>query len=152
MAARVKVVVTGLKAIDKKLAQLPYRVQGKVVRPAMRAGMKLMAAAVKAEVPVDTGLTRRNVKVRATPKRLIKKGDKSTTIAIEVVVEAVPGLKKTSGRTGKAVFYPAIVQYGGKHIRKNPFMSRAYDRRGDAARRRTIELLKDGVNREIKAL
>jgi HK97 gp10 family phage protein len=108
--------------------------------------MKVMADAVKAEVPVDTGLTRRNVKVRAARKK--KRG----TIEIEVRVLAEGGLKKTSGRTGKTVFYPAIVQYGGKNIRKNPFMSRAYDRRGDAARLRTIELLKDGVNREIKSL
>lgn len=151
MAAKARVVVTGLAKIDKKLARLPFRVQGKVVRQSMRAGMKVMAAAVKAEVPVDTGLTRANVKVRATPKKRIKKGQRSSTISMEVVVEANPGLvKHTKG--GKRYFYPAVVEYGARNHPANPFGHRAFSRRGEAARQRTIATLKDGTNREIKAL
>lgn len=152
MPAKVKTVVTGLKSIDRKLSKLPYKVQGKVVRPAMRAGMKVMAEAVKAEVPVDTGLTKANVKVRATPKGKIKKGQRSTTISMEVVVMPNPGLFKTSKGTGKRYFYPALVQYGSASQPANPFGTRAFNRRGEAARRKTIDMLRSGTNREIKAL
>jgi HK97 gp10 family phage protein len=149
--AKVKVVVTGLRKIDRKLAQLPYKVQGKVVRPAIRAGMKVMAAGLKAEVPVDTGLTRKMVKVRATPKSKIKKGNRSTTISMETYIAADGGLKKTS-KGGKTVFYPAIVEYGSRNHAPNPFGHRAFSKYGNSARRTTVDLLKDGVNREIKSL
>jgi HK97 gp10 family phage protein len=150
MAARPKVVVTGLAAIDRKLRLLPYKIQGKAVRPAIRAGMRFMQQRVQGEVPVDTGATRAKTKLRVTPKKLIKKGQRSSTIAMEVTIEAVPPLKKTS-KSG-TVFYPAIVEYGSKNQPANPFGHRAFNKYGDAARRITIAELKSGVDKAISSL
>ena len=97
------------------LKKLPGVVQKKVLRKSMRAGMKLIASEVKSQVPVDTGLTKANVKTRAVKKK--RRGD----IEIEVKIGGDPGLYKTSGKTGVKVFYPAIVEY--KH---NPFMRRSF--------------------------
>lgn len=149
--ARVKTIVTGIRSIDRKLAQLPYKIQGKVIRPAMRAGMKVQAEGVRAEVPVDSGLTRRSVKVRATPKKRIAKGSRSTTISMEVVVVAEKGLVKVT-KGGKRYFYPALIEFGSRDEPANPFGRRAFNRRGEAARRVTLAHLKAGVDREIKAL
>ncbi len=140
-----RVIITGLNKIDRKLKQLPYRVQGKVVRPAMRAGLKVMSAAVKAEVPVLSGATKAGVKVRAVKRR--KRG----SIELEVVIKADDRLKKTSPG-GKTVFYPAIVEYGRRGVPPDPFMHRAFTAKGESARKVTIRALKSGVDREVKAL
>lgn len=138
MAARPKVVVTGLKAVDRRLRTLPIKVQKRVVRQSMRAGLRMMAKSVKGETPVLTGATRLAVKVRAVARR------KRDVIEYEVRVLAEGSLKKTSAKTGKTVFYPAIVEY-----KFDPFMARAFARDGDAARDATIRALKAGLDREI---
>lgn len=131
------VAVFGIKEIDNKLKKLVPNLQRKVIRQSMRAGLKLLAAAVKAEAPVDTGHTRANVKVRAVKKK--KRG----SIELEVRIEANDQTKRTSAKTGKTAFYPAIVERV-----HNAFMARAFDSRGEAARQRTLVELQKGVERE----
>ena len=63
------VIVTGIPAIDKRLRTLPLRIQKKVVGQSMRAGLKGVAAEVKSQVPVDTGLTRSQVKTRVVKRK-----------------------------------------------------------------------------------
>jgi hypothetical protein len=131
------IIVTGIRQIDRKLHTLPLRLQKKVVRQSIRKGLKLINADVKATVPVLSGLTQANVKTRAVKKR--KRGQ----IEIEVRVASAPGLIKISGKTGKKVFYPAIVEY--KH---NDFMKRSYVSKGEAARQVTLYALLVGVEQE----
>lgn len=131
------VIIIGIPAIDRRLKRLPGVVQKKIVRKAMRVGMKLMASEVKSQVPVDTGLTKANVKVRAVKKR--KRGQ----IEIEVKIGGDPGLYKTSA-AGEKVFYPAIVEY--KH---NPFMRRSFTAKGEAARQVAVAAIVQGI--EIEA-
>lgn len=159
MPAKAKVVVTGIGRIDRVLRTLPLRIQKKVVSSSMRAGMKLMQKSVKAEVPVDTGLTKSSVLVRAGLKR--KRSEVSIDVRIDATAPGTPkgtyaladvhGLKKTSKRTGKTVFYPAIVEYGHANIPPNPFMRRAFLRDGDRARKVTIAALRSGVEREARS-
>jgi HK97 gp10 family phage protein len=136
------VIVTGIRDIDRKLKRLPGAVQKKVVRKAMRAGLKVQAAEVKSQVPVDTGLTKSAVKVRAVKRR--KRG----TIEQEVMISGkVAGLVKTS-KSGNRAFYPAIVEYGSSAHPPNPFMRRAYESKGEAARQTTMQVLRDGIESE----
>jgi HK97 gp10 family phage protein len=135
------VIITGLKAIDRRLKSLEPRLQRKVVRQSMRAGMKVLAQAVKAEAPVLTGATEHAVKVRV-PKRK-KRGE----IALDVQIAADPALVKT-GANGKSVFYPAVEQYGARNHPPNPFMTRSYDQAGETARNVTLQKLRDGIERE----
>ena len=91
-----------------------------------------------------TGMTEKNVKVRAVKKR--KRG----RIELEVRVEAVEGeTKKTSATTAETVFYPAVVEYGRENEPPNPFMRRAFTEAGESARQTTIQDIKAGV--EIEA-
>lgn len=131
------VVITGIKEIDRKLKRLEPKVQKKVLRQSMRSGLKVMAAEVKSQVPVETGLTRSAVKVKAVKRK--KRG----SIELEVAVGSKPGLTKQSG--GKPVFYPAVVEY--KH---DPFMRRSFTAKGEEARQTTMRLLRDGIEREAK--
>lgn len=140
MARKVKVVVTGIDKVDRKLRRLPYKIQGKVLRPAMRAGLKVMRAAVRADAPVLTGATRTAAVVRAPLKR------KRDVVEYEVRIRAEGALKKTSPKTGKTVFYPAIVEY-----KYDPFMARAFADSAGAARNVTLRAIKAGLDREIRA-
>jgi hypothetical protein len=133
---RKSVIITGIGDIDRRLKTLEPRVQKKVIRQAMRAGLKILQAAVKAEAPVLTGATKEHTVVRAV------KGRKRGSIELEVRIAADDELKKTSAN-GKTYFYPAIVQY-----MYDPFMTRAFDSTGEAARQVTIARIREGVERE----
>jgi HK97 gp10 family phage protein len=137
---RKSIVITGLKQVDKRLRTLEPRVQKKVIRQAMRKGLKVLAAAVKAEAPVLTGTMRDNVKVRAVKSR--RRG----SIQLEVRIEANDETKHTSPKTGKTVFYAAVVQYG-----PDPFMERAFDSAGERARQVALKALLGGIEREARA-
>lgn len=139
---RIAVVITGIKRLDRRLRTLEPRVQKKVLRRAMRSGMKVVAEAVKAEAPVDTGTMKGAVKVRAVKRR--RRG----SIELEVRILADESTRRTSAKTGKTVFYPAVVQYGTDKRPANAFMTRAYVRSGERARQTTLRELRDGVERE----
>lgn len=138
--AKAKIVVTGIEEIDRKLRSLPLRIQKKVCSQAIRGGMKEVYAAVEAEAPVLTGTLKANVVVRAALHR--KRGD----VAIDVRIDANDETKRVSGTTGKTAFYPAIVEY-----KYDDFMERAFESSAENARRRAITLLKEGLDREIRA-
>ena len=104
----------------------------------MRKGLKIVASEVKMTAPVDTGLTRSAVEVRAVRQ---KRRDR---VSLEVRISG-----KTQGlivhpKSGKPVFYPAVVEY--KH---NPFMRRAFDATATTARNVTIQAIRLGVEIEV---
>lgn len=137
--------ITGLKEIDRKLRRLEPKVQRKVVRKAMRAGMKIITAAVKAIAPVLSGAMRSKVKTRAAKSR--KRGE----IRIETRIEADDTTKRTSDKTGKTVFYPAIVEYGHGDIAPDDFMARAFGEKGEAARNAALHELQRGTETEARS-
>ena len=138
------VIVTGIKDIDRRLRTLPGRVQKKVTRKAMRDGLKIMAAEVKKQAPVDTGLTQRNIKVKATRRK--KRGSVELEVTISGKDSGLIKTPKTGG--GKPVFYPAVVEYGREGVEPNPFMRRAYENKAAAARDETMRSLRNGVEQE----
>lgn len=135
------IVITGIKSIDRKLRKLPGKVQKKVVRQSMRAGLKIVQQEMKAQVPVDKGPTKANVKVRALKKR------KRDRIALEVRVGSAPGLIK-HWKSGEPYFYPAGIEYGDSEHQPNPFGRRSYNAKGETARQVTMVKMKEGVERE----
>jgi HK97 gp10 family phage protein len=140
---KTSVIITGIRDIDRKLKRLAPAVQKKVVRKAMRAGLKVQATEVRSQVPVDTGLTKSAVKVRAVKRK--KRG----TIELEVLISGkVPGLIVTPASGAKPVFYPAVVEYGTSERPPNPFMRRAYESKGEAAKLVTLQVLRDGIEAE----
>ncbi len=137
------VVVTGIKEIDRKLKRLEPKVQKKVLRQSMRAGLKIVQTEMKSQAPVDRGITRKSVKVRAL-KRSRKR------IGMEVRVGANPDLI-AHWASGEPFFYPAGIEYGDKDHQPNPFGRRAYTAKGEAAKNKTMIDMRDGVEREAKS-
>ncbi len=138
--------VSGIRRLDRKLRQLEPRLQRKLIGQAMRAGLKVLASAVKSVAPVWHGVLRGAIKVRAIRKR--KRG----TVRLNVEILATDRTKRTSARTDTTVFYPAIVEYGSKKrsLEPNDFMKRAFDSHGHQVKSLTLEHLRAGIEREAK--
>jgi HK97 gp10 family phage protein len=137
------VVITGVREIDRKLRLLEPRVQKKVVRQAMRAGLKILQAEVKVQVPVRTGLTRSAVQIRALRAR--KRGSVSLEVRISGKKEGLIVERKS----GKRVFYPAVVEYGREGVAPDPFMRRSFEAKGEQAKDAALYKLLQGVLDEV---
>lgn len=138
MAKTGAIIITGVKEIDSRLKTLEQRVQKKVLRQAMRSGMKLVLADAKARVPVLSGLIKENLKLRAMKRSRSKQG-------LLVQVKSAEGFTKTT-KAGRKFFYPAIVEYKPGHA----FIRPAYDTKGPQARDTTMTELLDGTLREAE--
>jgi HK97 gp10 family phage protein len=140
------VIITGIREIDKRLKKLPGAVAKKVIRRSMRDGLKIVAAEIKSQVPVLTGLTKSAVQVRAVKSR------KRNSISLETRIGSKKEGLIVHPKSGKPVFYPAVVEYGREGVAPNPFMRRAYDSKGEAAKQVTILRIKTGVDEEVRRL
>lgn len=138
------VIITGIKAIDRRLGTLEPRLQRKVLGQSIRAGMKVLLAEVKARISVLTGAMRAAVQLRVLKRR--RRG----SIEMEVRIAGNWRTVKQSPVTGKRAFYPAIVEYGDRDNPPQAPMRGSLDSKGEAARQVTIRHLRDGVEREAR--
>lgn len=84
--------VSGLFELDKLLKELPAKIEGNIMRGAMRAGAKVFADRAKELVPVKSGQLRDSIKVSTRSKR----GRVSATVRAG----------------GKKAFYAHMVEFG----------------------------------------
>lgn len=84
--------VSGLAELDKLLKELPAKIEGNIMRGAMRAGAKVFADRAKELVPVKSGQLRDSIKVSTRSRR----GRVSATVRAG----------------GKKAFYAHMVEFG----------------------------------------
>lgn len=140
-------VVTGIKGLDKALKALPAKIEKKVLRQAMRKGVKPIQAAAKANVPVRSGTLKKAIKVRAMKR-------KKDRLGVLVIV----GQGDFKGET----FYGAMIEYGHfagkrgtpdrKFVEAKPFMRPAFETNKEAVGKETVRLIREGVENEVKGL
>lgn len=151
--ANAGVIVTGDKALDRRLAQFEARVQRKYIRQAVNNAIKVVEKKARAATPVDTGAMQ-NAIVRRTPKRqkrgVISRGlwitRRTLARAIRGVAVgrarkqfkgvhgataeralAVAAAKETTVDIEKRGFYPAFVELGDKDSEgKRPLRNSLY--------------------------
>lgn len=154
----VAITITGIDEIKRAFAELPAKVAKKVVRQALRRGLKLPLAAAKADAPVDTGAGRRSLRIRASkgPAGAAKK----YTIAMALLIgERSPGktwymaLQESGYHTGKRT------RSAGKVVSRSPgshkvegkhYMRRALRETEQPARELIIEDITQGIEREAQ--
>lgn len=140
--------ITGARAIQRALDELPKRLAKKVIRQALRAGAKVIQPAAKAEAPEKTGQTRRAIKVRAGKSR------KKNVISLGVII----GKGSYQGET----FYGAFQNFGWKTGKRGSsnrtqvpgkhFMEKALAEKGVAARDVAEDVILAGIEREAQGL
>jgi HK97 gp10 family phage protein len=133
--------VEGARALIDRLNRLPRVVAGKILRRAMRTGMKIVAERARAEAPVLTGATRKAIKVRAARRR--RRGQ----VAMEVRIQGSEEVYRRT-RAGRFFFIPAIIEYGRRGRHANAFMLRAYDAEGGRATDAAINVISAGIQAE----
>lgn len=84
--------ITGLAELNRVLQELPAKIEGRILRGAMRAGQKVILDAAKSNVPVQSGALRGSLRITTRSKG----GKVSATL--------VAGNKKA--------FYAHMVEFG----------------------------------------
>ncbi|APW60489.1 HK97-gp10 family putative phage morphogenesis protein [Paludisphaera borealis] len=131
-----KISVSGDKDVINALKSLGSKVEKKVLRQAMRAGMRPMLAAAKADAPEDTGHLKSSLVIRAA------KTKKRGAIALEVR----PDEKKYP----PGDYYPAQVEYGTSDTLPNPFMADAFASTGETAKSIALGMIAAGIDAIVK--
>lgn len=122
--------IEGNKNVEKALNALAPTIAKKVLRKAMRQALQPTKRAVQDEAPVESGFTRKSVKLRAF---------KGSRKRIRMIVTIGEGFYL--GKT----YYAAFVEYGTSKMAANPFMRRAFDRTKDTAKKTAMILILDGA-------
>ena len=159
--ARVVFRLDGDADLFRKFDALPRKLQGKVLRPALRAGAKVILAGVLVSVPRRTGRLARAIKIKSAKRT--RKG----TVGVNVQVGEGDFIGKT--------FYGGFVQFGhgiGKRVagtkhrkgavagmvaagsdtrervRARPFMTIGFKARKERAKTIIMDKLRQGI-REV---
>lgn len=151
--------VLGLEELKKSLHLLSKTGAKRAIRKAMRAGTNKMLAATKENAPVDTGLMKKSLVVRALKRKRGRIGfrigfknvhellAKSNNTTVEEEAKA----KLSSHIKGKKRhFYPAVVEYGSQNHEPNPFMRSAFERHKDESKRTITEVAHREIEAEMK--
>ena len=95
--------VKGLAELNKYLQQLPAKVEANVLRGALAAGARVVAAQARVNVPVDTGALRSSIRVGSSIDRRVGK----------VVAYVRAGSRgKTKSKGAVSAYYVHMIEYG----------------------------------------
>lgn len=119
--------IDGIERLTKKLAALDKKTRNQVVRKSLRDGAKTLAAEVKGRAPVESGLLRKSVKVRAAKR-------KKDRITLRVVVSG-----------GHPTPMVGSVELGDRDEAARPFIRPAFDARGDQVRDTALNAIARGI-------
>lgn len=147
--------VDGLKELGRSLNKLGRSLRGKIVRKALKESGKPILAAAKANVPVDTGLLKKQLKI----KMMKAKGGR---LGVKVGTQAkIKKNKETGERTKEnAAQHAWIVEHGtaprftedGKStgtMPAQPFLRPAFDANKDLAVSIFKDTIKAGIDAEV---
>jgi len=133
----IKFKITGVDKIVRKLKSVEPSIQQKALRKATRAGAKVIQAEAKALVPVDTGALKDAIKVKAGKR---KKGRISTLVQV--------GQGDFKGDT----FYGGMIEFGTSKMPARPFMTPAYESKGEEARDAAIDALNRALDQILRKM
>jgi HK97 gp10 family phage protein len=137
MAVKFSFSVDGVEDVVRKLQSLTPKLQAQALRKATREGAKVIQREAKALAPVQTGALRDSIKVKAGKR---KKGRISTLIQV--------GQGDFKGDT----FYGAMVEYGTRRMPARPFMTPAYESKGNAAKNVAVAEIERALERIVRGM
>lgn len=137
MARGRNVTIEGDRDLQRKLDKLPARLRKRVIRKALREAAKQVQADARAFAPKDSGLLRRQIRVKTNRDRGSRQSAE-VYIAWKGVPEFADG------------FYPAYVEYGvdGK-FEGDEYMQKAFELNKDRAEGQITSEIVSGLKSEV---
>ena len=127
----------GMKDVIDKLNALPLRLKKNALRKGVRAGSNIIRDAARQNVPVDSGLTKRNIVTIVTSNK-------------DEVISKV-GVRGGGRNKGNNPYWWRFVELGyfskqmGRYVKANPFMRNAQSNNVDTATNKVAE----SINAEL---
>ncbi len=154
----VTVEIKGLDALQKKMEELPRDVAKKGIRQSLRAGGKIISAAMAAMAPSDTGFLAKHFGIRTK----MYSGELAGSVFVgpegridypessgyrEKVTSS--GKKYKVGRIGVAAV-ARYLEFGTSKMAKHPFMTQAFEVHKENALNAIIKKLRDYLEKAVK--
>jgi HK97 gp10 family phage protein len=127
-----KLSIQGAKALERRLAKLDSKLARKTARQAVRAAAKVVLAEARNRATVDSGATRKSIKIRSGRSR------KKKTVLLKVELGA--GFFK--GKT----FYASFLEFGTSARAARPFLRPAFEAKKEAAAEAMVGVLRQAVS------
>lgn len=131
MAGQTAVKITGAKELDNALSMLPKRIGRKILLQALRLGAKPMLGEARNSIRVDSGLTKKDIKIRAVPAK------ESSAPAV-----AIAGSNAKSGRA----YIMRFLELGTSKMPARPFLRPAFDNNAE----QTLNIIGQELGRRIE--
>lgn len=128
--------ILGVPELQKKLAALPWALQRKIMRKALRLAGKPVLATAKAMVPVDTGALKKGLKLRA-----IKRNSRGI-IGVRVTTPS----REALGLEKDEAYYPAVLEFGIQGKPAHPYMRPAIE----TNRSKSLDIIKTEVAKGLE--
>lgn len=153
------VTVSGLAELHKMLQQLPGKIEGNLMRGALRAGQKVFLDAARSRVPVDSGELRDSLRIQTKGKSKkfgwvrvnLVAGNKKAWYAHMVEFGTVRHMIKPR-KAGGSLFFGGESRKSVDHpgARQRPFMRPALDSGQGAALQATADYIRRRLPAALK--
>lgn len=147
--------ITGLAELHKALQELPAKIEGNIMRGAMRAGQKVILDAAKAKAPVKSGALRDSLRIKTRSKN----GEVSATLVAgnkdayyAHMVEFGTAQHFIKPKKFKSLFFAGLAREVVDHpgARPAPFMRPAFDGSSQQALTAVGDYIATRLPKEIK--
>ena len=159
--------VSGLKELDQFLKQFTPRIEGNIMRGALRASAKVIYEEAKALAPVDDGDLKKSIRLKTKNKKgrvtaSVVAGNKEAFYAHFVEYgtgsfysgkgESIRRPYKISAKTKGSLFFggKAFQSFTHPGIKPEPFMRPAFDSKQDESLKVFGDYLRKRIDREFK--
>ena len=133
--------VKGFKAVIKTFNVLDDNLQRKVLRQALRSGAKIIQKAAKAKSPVGiTGNNKKFIKIKSLKRSRV-------TVGVAVVTGTREQLGIPRDEFG---YYPMVLEYGSKHVKKQPFMKPALEQNREKVIKEIAKKIEAGIEKILR--
>jgi HK97 gp10 family phage protein len=134
MSDVVKVEITGLNELNRRLKALGPFIASKVLGGAVNAGAQVIRKDAQSRTPVDTGMLQKSLFV----KRLTAKDFPNA--------QYIVGVRK--GKKKEGAFYWRFVEFGTKSMGARPFLRPAFEAKKNDAAETIKSRLREGIAKE----
>lgn len=128
--ADLSVEITGLKELDRALQELAWPAARRALRKGMRRGANVIRNEARANVGVDTGFLKRQIRTRERSEQ-----DGQMRFAVEVP---------------RGAFYGRFLEFGTSKMAARPFMRPAAESKAEDAVMATRDALREAIEVELR--